>query len=82
MDEYCYYVNSIYGEQFDCICSEIEDFPNITFIFDNVQLSFTKEDLFGNFSDRCMFNINSNRANDWVFGVTFLSKYYTYFDKL
>lgn len=80
MDEYCYYVNSVNGEQFVCICSQIEDFPNITFIFNNIQFSFTKNDLFSSLSDRCVFNIVLNHSNDWVLGITFLSKYHTYFD--
>lgn len=69
-------------ESFYCNCTVIDSFPNITMILNGIEFVFTKDELFQYRSNRCYFSIKYDRdyKSGWVLGISFLSKYLTYFN--
>lgn len=65
-----------------CDCNRITHFPKISFHFENVSLSFHKDDLFEKKNNLCIFNIERNYYNKeyWIFGNMIYQKYLTVFD--
>lgn len=67
---------------FQCNCQQLEYFPSISFHFDNLEIIFTKNELFLNYTRMCYFAIknNYNSINKWEFGLPAFKKYIVQFD--
>ena len=69
-------------DSFYCNCTVVDSFPNITIILNGIEFVFTKDELFQYRSNRCYFSMKYDREtkSGWVLGISFLSKYLTYFN--
>ena len=69
-------------ESFYCNCTIVDSFPNITMILNGIEFLFSKDDLLQYLSNRCYFTMKYDRytKSGWVLGISFLSKYLTYFN--
>lgn len=68
--------------EFKCNCQGLDYFPSISFHFDNLEIIFTKNELFLNYTKMCYFAIknNYNSISKWEFGLPAFKKYIVQFD--
>lgn len=68
--------------EYECNCQELDYFPSISFQFYNFEITFTRNDLFLNYTRVCFFSIknNYNSINNWEFGLPAFKKYIVQFD--
>ena len=66
-------------EKIRCECDYINNFPNLTFNFDGHIIEIANKNLFRQSNNNCLFTLQSHR-NNWIFGISFLNLYFSYFD--
>ena len=78
----CKFYKDVKIKAFQCNCEIKKYFKDISFIFNDIMLTFNSNELFGEYVDVCELKIKQNYINDtqWIFGHMVLSKYPTIFD--
>ena len=66
-------------EKIQCECDYINNFPNLTFNFDGHIIEIANKNLFRQSNNNCLFTLQSY-CNNWIFGISFLNLYFSYFD--
>lgn len=84
-DKYCTFSDRFDTKQyhFECSCSVIQSFPEITFVIDNIGLTMKNYDLFEEAFGYCYFLIESNYpefGDLWIFQTPLINKLTTFFD--
>ena len=83
LNETCKYYMYGHNYLFECNCDIRDQFPNISFIFNNYKYSFTSSELFSEYGGGlCQFIIQENhlRKNNFALGTPFLQKFISNFD--
>lgn len=78
----CIFHKETLTKYFQCSCEEIINFPNFKFTLGDIEIEFKSNEMFFNNDFVCPFMIESSSIyqNQWVFGLTFLQRYVSYFD--
>ena len=78
----CIFHKETLTKYFQCACEEIIHFPNMKITIGDVEVEFSLNEMFFNNDFVCPFMIESSSIylNQWVFGLTFLQRYISYYD--